>query len=219
MTENLAAIPLISAQELGFTRNDEPVFGPLDFHVDGGEALLVQGANGAGKTTLLRVMAGLLRPDSGRIMIDGRDSNDVNHSRYIAYLSHLPALKADLQALENLHFLCGLQGRRARQVPAHAMAIVGLAGYEDVLVRQLSAGQKKRLALARIWLSPAPIWLLDEPYANLDRDGIYLINRMIAAHLRNGGAALITTHGAYAAPPVKVRTLLLESPLTERAVL
>jgi heme exporter protein A len=87
--------------------------------------------------------------------------------------------------------------------------MVGLAGYEDTLARQLSAGQKKRLSLARLWLSPAPLWLLDEPYANLDLDGINLVNRMISAHLRDGGAALVTTHGAYAAPPVRTRMLVL----------
>lgn len=198
---------MLAAQGLGFSRNDEPVFGPLDFHIDAGEALLVQGDNGAGKTTLLRVLAGLLRADSGQVQIDGRVAGHKERSQYVAYLSHLPALKPDLDALENLHFLCGLHGRRARQMPGNALAIVGLAGYEDTLVRQLSAGQKRRLALARIWLSPAPLWLLDEPYANLDLDGINLVNRMISAHLRSGGAALVTTHGAYAAPPVRTRLI------------
>lgn len=202
--------PLLAAHGLAFTRNDEPVFGPLDLHVDAGEALLVQGDNGAGKTSLLRVLAGLLPPAEGRVEIDGRRADITERARFVAYLGHQPALKADLDALENLHFLCGLQGRRARQMPGSALAVVGLAGYEDTLVRQLSAGQKRRLALARLWLSPAPLWLLDEPYANLDLDGINLVNRMISAHLREGGAALVTTHGAYAAPPVRSRQLQLE---------
>ncbi|MGR0018948.1 heme ABC exporter ATP-binding protein CcmA [Stenotrophomonas maltophilia] len=198
---------LLAASGLSFSRNDEPVFGPLDFHVDAGEALLVQGGNGAGKTTLLRVLAGLARPGAGQVRIDGKPASNAERARYVAYLSHLPALKPDLDTLENLHFLCGLHGRRARQMPGNALAIVGLAGYEDTLVRHLSAGQKRRLALARIWLSPAPLWLLDEPYANLDLEGITLVNRMISAHLRAGGAALVTTHGAYAAPPVRTRQL------------
>ena len=201
--------PLLAARGLAFARNDEPVFGPLDFVVGAGEALLVQGDNGAGKTTLLRVLAGLLRADSGEIDIDGRPAQASLRARAIAYLSHLPALKADLNALENLNFLCGLHGRRTRQLPGNALGMVGLAGYEDTLARQLSAGQKKRLSLARLWLSPAPLWLLDEPYANLDLDGINLVNRMISAHLRDGGAALVTTHGAYAAPPVQTRMLVL----------
>lgn len=209
MIETSKIPPLLAARGLRFTRNEDLVFGPLDLHVDAGEALLVQGGNGAGKTTLLRVLAGLLRADEGQIDIDGNPANTSERSRYIAYMSHLSALKQDLGALENLHFLCGLQGRRARQMPGDAMAIVGLAGYEETPVRQLSAGQKKRLSLARIWLSPAPIWLLDEPYANLDLDGINLVNRMISAHLRSGGGTLVTTHGAYAAPPVRNRILML----------
>ncbi|MEA9738308.1 heme ABC exporter ATP-binding protein CcmA [Xanthomonas campestris pv. raphani] len=205
------APPLLAARALAFSRNEEPVFGPLDFHVDSGEALLVQGDNGAGKTTLLRVLAGLLHVERGEILIDGKTARRGDRSRFMAYLGHLPGLKADLSTLENLHFLCGLHGRRAKQMPGSALAIVGLAGYEDALVRQLSAGQRKRLALARLWLSPAPLWLLDEPYANLDLEGITLVNRMISAHLRGGGAALVTTHGAYAAPPVRTRMLTLEA--------
>jgi heme exporter protein A len=206
------APPLLAARGLRFARNEAPVFGPLDFAVDAGEALLVQGDNGAGKTTLLRVLAGLLQVDAGAIDIDGHPAKASLRSRAIAYLGHLPALKADLSALENLNFLCGLHGRRRGQTPVSALSIVGLAGHEDTLARQLSAGQKKRLTLARLWLAPAPLWLLDEPYANLDLDGINLVNRMVQAHLRSGGAALLTTHGAYAAPPVRTRMLTLERP-------
>ena len=204
-----ASLPLLAAHGLAFSRNDEPVFGPLDFSVAAGEALLVQGGNGAGKTSLLRVLAGLLRGDAGEIEIDGKPAQAGLRARAIAYLGHLPALKADLDTLQNLEFLCGLHGRRPRQLPENALSMVGLAGYEGSLARQLSAGQKKRLSLARLWLSPAPLWLLDEPYANLDLDGINLVNRMISAHLREGGAALVTTHGAYAAPPVRTRMLVL----------
>ena len=204
-----ASDALLAVHGLRFSRNDLPVFGPLDFMVDAGEALLVQGANGAGKTSLLRVLAGLLHADEGQIRIDGVVASAARRARAMAYLGHLPAQKADLTAMENLDFLCGLHGRRPRQAPLQALAIVGLAGYEDVPARQLSAGQRKRLALARLWLSPAPLWLLDEPYANLDLEGINLVNRMISAHLRAGGAALVTTHGAYAAPPVRTRMLSL----------
>jgi heme exporter protein A len=203
------APPLLAARGLTFMRNDEPVFGPLDFAVDAGEALLVRGDNGAGKTTLLRVLAGLLRPEAGTIEIDGRPTATPERTRALAYLGHLPAQKADLSAIENLDFLCGLHGRIGTLSADAAMRIVGLDGYQETLARQLSAGQKKRLSLARIWLSSAPVWLLDEPYANLDLDGINLVNRMISAHLRDGGAALVTTHGAYAAPPVRTRELVL----------
>lgn len=204
-----SAPPLLSARGLRFARNDEPIFGPLDLALEAGEALLVHGDNGAGKTTLLRVLAGLLRPEAGEIMVDGRITETPERTRALAYLGHLPALKADLGALENLEFLCGLHGRREGLEIDSAMRLVGLDGYQDALARQLSAGQKKRLSLARMWLSPAPVWLLDEPYANLDLAGIELVNRMVQAHLRDGGAALVTTHGAYAAPPVRTRELVL----------
>ena len=155
------------------------------------------------------LLAGLLRADAGSIRIDGQPARAESRARHMAYLGHLPGLKTDLSALQNLDYLCGLHGRRGTQAPDAAMAITGLAGFEDAPLRTLSAGQKKRLGLARLWLSPAPLWLLDEPYANLDLDGITLVNRMVQAHLRDGGAALITTHGAYAAPPVRTRMLEL----------
>ena len=203
------ATPLLAVDGLAFARNETPVFGPLQFTVDAGEALLVQGGNGAGKTTLLRVLAGLLQADTGNMVIHGSLADAESRARHFAYLGHLPGLKADLSALQNLDFLCGLHGRRSSQPPDITMAMVGLAGYQDAPLRTLSAGQKKRLGLARLWLSPAPLWLLDEPYANLDLDGINLVNRMVQAHLQDGGAALITTHGAYAAPPVRTRLLEL----------
>jgi heme exporter protein A len=210
MPDHAASAPaLLHVRGLAFSRNEAPVFGPLDFAVDAGEALLVQGGNGAGKTTLLRVLAGLLRADAGVVAIDGAPARADSRARHMAYLGHLPGLKGDLTALQNLDFLCGLHGRRPRQAPEAAMGLTGLGGYEDAPLRTLSAGQKKRLGLARLWLSPAPLWLLDEPYANLDLDGITLVNRMVQAHLRGGGAALITTHGAYAAPPVRTRMLQL----------
>jgi len=202
-------LPLLAARALRYARNDEPVFAPLDFAVEAGEALLVRGDNGAGKTTLLRVLAGLLQADGGEILIAGRPASAEARTRAMAYLGHLPAFKADLGAIENLQFLCGLHGRRPGRGLEDALAGVGLAGYDDALARQLSAGQKKRLSLARMWLSPAPLWLMDEPYANLDLDGIDLVNRMVRAHLDGGGAALVTTHGAYAAPPVRTRELVL----------
>src|SRR3546814_5966662 len=115
------------------SHNDARVFGPLDFDVAAGEALLVQGDNGAGKTTLLRVLAGLRAVEAGSIAIHGQLTSPASRAATLAYLGHLPALKADLSALENLDFLCGLHGRRGSQSPEGAMAVVGLGGYEDAL--------------------------------------------------------------------------------------
>ena len=204
-----ATAPLLQARGLGFARNEEPVFGPLDFELGPGEALLVLGGNGAGKTTLLRVLAGLLAAGTGEVFMSGRPVDRGHLARGSAYLGHLPGHKAELGALENLAFHRALRGDAAAADLVQALAEVGLAGYEDSPARRLSAGQNKRLALARLRLQSAPLWLLDEPYANLDLEGIALVNRLIQDHVADGGAVLLTTHGAYAAPPVPVRTLSL----------
>lgn len=202
--------PLLAAERLRFERNEESVFGPLDFAVHEGEALLVMGGNGAGKTTLLRVLAGSLPAGEGRVLWYG-EACARPPAGQAALLGHLPGHKAELTTLENLRFVAGMQGRRRGASPRSALEGVGLAGCEDVPAGRLSAGQRKRLSLARLILSPARVWLLDEPYANLDRDGIDLVNRLVARHLHERGAVLITTHGAYAAPPVRTRMLSLDA--------
>lgn len=204
-----APLALLAARALGFDRNDEPIFGPLDFHVEAGEAVLVHGSNGSGKTTLLRVLAGLLAPSRGQILIRGVAASADSVARTCALLGHLLGHKGELTALENLEFACGVFGQRRDMQPELALARVGLAGFEDAPARQFSAGQKKRLALARLLLIPAPLWLLDEPYANLDLQGIGLVNDLIGQHLKRGGAALVTSHGAYATGAVRTRTLEL----------
>ncbi|TNJ34434.1 heme ABC exporter ATP-binding protein CcmA [Arenimonas terrae] len=208
-TPNAPAPPLLQARGLCFARNEEPVFGPLDFELGPGEALLVLGGNGAGKTTLLRVLAGLLGASAGEVFLSGRPVDRGHLARGSAYLGHLPGHKAELGALENLAFHRALRGDATGADLERALTDVGLSGHEDSPARRLSAGQNKRLALARLRLQSAPLWLLDEPYANLDLDGIALVNHLIQEHVRAGGAVLLTTHGAYAAPPVPVRTLTL----------
>ena len=199
--------PLLECRGLSFSRNEERIFGPLDFSLGSGQALMVLGGNGSGKTTLLRVLAGLLQAEAGEVRFEERVVDRGHLARGCAFLGHLPGHKGELSALENLNFTAAMQD--ARLPPMQALADVGLAGFEHNLARRLSAGQNKRLALARLSLSPARLWLLDEPYANLDLDGIALVNRLIASHVGEGGGVLLTTHGAYAAPPVPLRTLEL----------
>jgi len=201
--------PLLQAHQLAFARNDEPVFGPLDFHVAAGEALLVQGGNGSGKTTLLRVLAGLLGASGGDVQVNGKPAEREAIAEHTALLGHLLGHKGELSADENLRFALGLYGQREGITRSEALQQVGLAGFEDTFARSMSAGQKKRLALARLLLVPAPLWLMDEPYANLDLQGIALVNQMIEKHVHAGGAALITSHGAYATPAVRTRLLEL----------
>jgi heme exporter protein A len=202
-------VPLLEARGLRFARNDEAIFGPLDFHVGRGEALLVHGSNGSGKTTLLRVLAGLLDGSQGELRIDGEPATRDAVARTTTLLGHLLGHKGELSAEENLRFAVGLYGCRSGISIDLALASVGLAGYEEAPARQLSAGQRKRLALARLLLVPARLWLMDEPYANLDLEGIDLVNRIVERHLGRGGSALITSHGAYATGAVRTRVLEL----------
>lgn len=204
-----ASPPLLSACAIGYARNDEIVFAPLDLQVERGEALLVEGRNGAGKTTLLRVLAGLLPLQSGEIQIEGQRLDRQTAAGRVALLGHLPGHKGELSAEENLRFAAAVFGCRPGAHPSSVLDEVGLAGFEDQPARALSAGQKKRLALARLRLIPAPLWLLDEPFANLDLDGINLVNRLIERHLGQGGGALVTSHGAYATGAYRTRVLSL----------
>ncbi|HEY2396212.1 MAG TPA: heme ABC exporter ATP-binding protein CcmA [Rudaea sp.] len=191
-------MPLLQARALIYARNEEPIFGPLDFSLHTGEVVLIEGDNGSGKTTLLKVLSGLLEPTAGEVLLHGTPLTLARLSHQVALLGHLLGLKLELSALQNLRFAIGVGGMRAGITAQLALASVGLDGYEDQPVRMLSAGQRKRVALARLLLVPASLWLLDEPYANLDRGGIELVNRVLDAHARRGGAALITSHGAYA---------------------
>lgn len=190
--------PLLQARGLTFARNEEAIFGPLDFSLHPGEVVLIEGDNGSGKTTLLKVLCGLLEPSSGEVLLHDAPLTLAKLSHQVALLGHLLGLKMELSTLQNLRFAVGMGGIRSGITPQLALASVGLEGYEDQPLRTLSAGQKKRVALARLLLVPAALWLLDEPYANLDRSGIELVNRLLDHHARLGGAALITSHGAYA---------------------
>ena len=190
--------PLLQARALAYARNDEPIFGALEFALHPGEIVLIEGDNGSGKTTLLKLLSGLLEPTNGEVLLHGAPLTTARLSHQVALLGHLLGLKLELSTLENLRFAIGLGGLRSGITPQLALASVGLEGYEDQPLRTLSAGQRKRVALARLLLVPAALWLLDEPYANLDREGIELVNRLLDNHARRGGAALITSHGAYA---------------------
>ena len=189
--------PLLCARALTLARNDEIIFGPLDFELAAGETVLLEGDNGSGKTSLLKMLCGLLLPSAGELLFDGQALTHTAVAGQVALLSHQLGLKADLPAPANLRFAMALHGQRPGAAPEDLLERLGLAGYDDVPLRMLSAGQRKRVALARLLLVPARLWLLDEPYANLDRHGIALVNQMLADHARSGGAALVTSHGAF----------------------
>ena len=205
------AAPLLSAHRLAFSRNDEPVFGPLDFSLGRGETVLVEGDNGSGKTTLLRVLAGMLPGGEGEIRFDGKPASRDSRNGRVLWLGHRIGMNESLSARENLSFLAGLYGTRRGMTAVRAMERAGIAAWIDEPLRTLSAGQKKRVGLARLLLMPGDIWLLDEPYANLDRHGIDLVNALIAGHCAGGGAALVTSHGAVRFADTRARHIHLSA--------
>jgi heme exporter protein A len=161
-----------------------------------GEVLHVSGPNGTGKTTLLRVLTGLLRPEQGTISWRGR-SIIVARDEYqiaLAYASHEPALKGDLTALENLRFLVGLRRRAGADELRSCLQRTGVLACADLPARVLSAGQRRRVALARVLACRAELWLLDEPFTNLDSAGASLVSGLLEEHIREGRSALVVAH-------------------------
>jgi heme exporter protein A len=176
------------------------VFTGLDFVVPASGALLLSGPNGSGKSSLIRLMAGLIKPYSGRLEHGGmRLADDPAHHRdIVAYLGHQDAVKPILTVGESTRFWAGLRGRRDRAEAA--MALMGLTALADTAGRFLSSGQRRRAALARIIAGGAPIWLLDEPTVGLDVKSIAALEAALAAHRAQGGIVIAATHAPIALP-------------------
>ena len=185
--------------DLACERDERELFARLDCCLQAGDVLQVAGPNGAGKTSLLRILAGLMPASAGDIHYGGRSilggSGREFWRRHLLFLGHATAVKATLSAEENLSWLCALDQPVDREAIWDALAAVGLRGYEDVPCRQMSAGQQRRVALARLRLQTAkPIWVLDEPTVSLDAAAVGLFAAAVTAHLGAGGTALIATH-------------------------
>ncbi|HEU0225101.1 MAG TPA: cytochrome c biogenesis heme-transporting ATPase CcmA [Steroidobacteraceae bacterium] len=190
----------ISARDLQLWRGERHVLRGLSVEAASGDCVHLAGPNGSGKTTLLRVLAGLLTPEEGGVSWRGQPiaADRDGYAATISYLGHSDGLKPDFTACENLAFECGLRRRLEAGDIDRVLAQVGLAGAREQAARSLSAGQRRRLAMARVILSRASIWLLDEPFTNLDADGVQMLAGVVAGHLDAGGAALIASHQ----PPV-----------------
>jgi heme exporter protein A len=183
---------VLQAAGLAAFRGERLVFRDLDFVVAAGGALLLTGPNGSGKTTLLRLLAGLLRPAGGTLLWDREDAlADLSvHARRVAYVGHQDAVKPMFTAAENLRFAANLNGGAVGE----ALGAVGLEELADLPGRMLSAGQRRRLTLARLALSHAPLWLLDEPTLGLDARSVERFGAMLAVHRNRGGMAVAATH-------------------------
>lgn len=177
-------------------RGDRHVLKGLSLEIGPGELLHVSGPNGVGKTTLLRVATGLLRPEQGRVMWRGKpiSSAPEDYQSELAYSSHEPALKGDLSALENLKFMVRLKRRIADGELTACLERTGAARCADLPARSLSAGQRRRVAMARVLATRARLWLLDEPFTNLDASGVHLVSELLAEHIERGGLALVVAH-------------------------
>jgi len=183
---------LLQAQQLACWRAERLVFAGLSFDLAPGEALLLTGANGAGKSSLLRLLAGLVPAAEGRLLWEGQDAlaDLPAHARRLRYLGHQDALKPALTARENLPFFARLWGGEVEA----ALAALDLTPLADLPARVLSSGQKRRLALARLALAPARLWLLDEPSVGLDAASVERLAPLFAAHRAAGGMILAATH-------------------------
>ena len=177
-------------------RGGREVFAGLGFAVGGGEALLVTGRNGAGKSTLLRLIAGLVRPAAGRLVLTGGDTEQTI-AEQAHYLGHLDALKPSLTVAENLRFwACYLGATKLTDGAIDAaLAAVGLDALAELPAAYLSAGQRRRLSIARLLAVKQPIWLLDEPTSALDREAQDALARLMREHLAGGGVLVAATHG------------------------
>jgi heme exporter protein A len=195
---------LFQGNGLACRRGEVPVFEELDFAVNAGEALWLAGPNGSGKSSLLRLMAGLLEPVAGTISWDGAPvaADREAHRARLRYLGHLDAIKPHLTVAENLRFWTEYW-EAPRENLAPALERVGLARLRDAAGRRLSAGQRRRLALARLLLAPAALWLLDEPTAALDSDAIALFMALVAECRAQGGIVIFSSHDVLAIPAVR----------------
>ena len=195
--EFLATNHTLTASNLVGVRGDRLLFDQLNFSLSNGTVLYLQGENGSGKTTLLRTICGLSKPYDGAINWCGENIHSFaeEYSKHVLYIGHLAGIKEDLTALENLQFSLTLSGANISADNAtEVLKMLGLAKGLNLPTRMLSQGQKRRVALARLWLQDLPLWILDEPFTALDASATSLLKQKIEAFANDGGIVVMTTH-------------------------
>ena len=204
---------ILSAENLHLWRSERHVLKGVNLAVNEGELLQLTGANGAGKTTLLRALCGLNHLEEGRVFWNRRDVREDRESFHAAliYLGHEPPLKPDLSGAENLRFWAGIRRPTTADAIHDALVKTGAGEFALRPVRTLSAGQRRRVALAGLILATVPVWLLDEPTTNLDSAGQELVAGLLDAHLAAGGLAIAAVHHRLPIEPARVRELNLSA--------
>ncbi|MEY8213008.1 MAG: cytochrome c biogenesis heme-transporting ATPase CcmA [Colwellia sp.] len=189
--------PLISTTNLTCIREERLLFDQLELAIFSSDIVQIEGPNGSGKTSLLRILAGLSQPYEGDVLYRGQliDNCKEEFHQNLLYLGHLSGVKGAMSAQENLRFNLALHGiNNSDSETKSILSQVNLTGFEDSLASHLSAGQHRRISLARLYKSTARIWILDEPFTAIDKQGVHALEQLFKAHIAKGGCIILTTH-------------------------
>jgi heme exporter protein A len=211
---------VLNAENLAAVRGDRLLFENINFELKNGSVLYLKGANGSGKTTLLRTICGLSSPYTGSITWCGEKISVLaeEYYKHVLYIGHLPGIKEDLTAIENLQFSITLSGVQVSEGQiVEVLKLLGLEKGLNLPTRMLSQGQKRRVALARLWLEDLPLWVLDEPFTALDVNATQLLRQQIEAFAHKGGMVIMTTHQEVKIDVHNFAELRLDEKIAEKA--
>lgn len=201
---------LLELRNLHCERDERLLFSGLNLILRAGAIIQVEGPNGSGKTTLLRLLTTTSVDFDGDILWRGQPLGQVklDYLNHLLFVGHLPGVKKALSPRENLAWFSGMNSGHQRCSVEEALSEVGLFGFEDVPCYHLSAGQLRRVALARLFLTPAQVWVLDEPFTAIDKQGVANLERLMSEHAAGGGCVVLTTHQELSMPQVQTLNLL-----------